>query len=146
MNTLKRLLILIVFLAIFVTLIISLSFYAGQMPNSVDIIPKSYQSKIQLTFQAGYDQLLKRVAGLLGAASEATSQEDTLTGSTPVPTSHLPATPTTDTARPESNTEIFTGSDFGLSSTIAGPRFPLLFNHPERDYTGPCNRFINRKE
>jgi hypothetical protein len=68
MKIFKRLLILIAFLGLFVTLAISLSIFAGQMPNRLDIIPKNYQSKIQLTFQAGYNQVLQKAADLLGAA------------------------------------------------------------------------------
>ena len=111
MNTLKRLLILVIFLTLFVTLAVSLSLFAGQMPNRVNIIPKSYQSKIQLTFQTGYNQLLERAAHLFGMDGEETSQTAVVPNPTPVQTMTFPATPTEDAVTPIQDAILYTGGD-----------------------------------
>ncbi len=108
MNTLKRLLILIVFLALFIALAVSLSLFARQMPNTVDVIPKSYQSRVQLTFQAGYNLLLKEIAGVLGIAGEEAAQEVTPPTATTTQEPSTPGFAATETATPEAAPEIFT--------------------------------------
>jgi hypothetical protein len=107
MNTIKRLFILTLFLVLFFTLVVSLSFFAGQMPNSVNVIPKSYQSKIQLTFQAGYNQLLEAAADLLKVSGNRPSQPTLPAVSTPIETPLFQDTlsAVVETATPDVETE-----------------------------------------
>jgi hypothetical protein len=86
MIILKRSLLIILFLALFVILVVSLSLLAGKMPNPVNIIPKAHQSKIQLTFQDGYEQLLREIANWLGSTDSDQTHATTLPEATPVRT------------------------------------------------------------